>query len=384
MAENDFEKTVKLSAGAPSQDQTVKLTPNQDKTANIPIPEVNLPAIDPLSSEDGNKKLTPIKIGGIVILVHLILGGAWYGVPQFLMKKAMSDSAAGNHADAAKQLGYALYLFPLKSELYLTALGKEQRLSNDLAGAQASLEKALKVKPDFYEAARELGLTCNAQGQSQRAFDLLSKCYKTNPNDKEILTLAAQLSIDLKDFKSAAELYKTITKSGGDAEDFQKLGIALHETGKDDEAVPSLEQAVQKNKNLKSVSGLLAKIYLKQEKHEKAIAAAESEIALVPNDAEMSRIIEESSLKAAQDAINAKNYSQAESFIETGLKFSSTEKAHFHYELARISALQKKKNDVFKHLLQAAALDKSLKAVAKKDGSFAAYKQTPQFKKIVK
>lgn len=379
MAE-DFDKTVKLPSGNVSQgdaDKTVRLTPSQN------MPEPPMAEIDSISPSQSASS-SPLKMAAVLILLLAALGAAWYFVPGALMKKAADLSKAGDHAGAAKQLKIAVYFFPLKQETYLSALGKVQRLSSDLNGAQASLEKALKKAPNDYQAAKELGLTAKAQGQNERAFQLLNHCAQTNPEDREVVSLAAQTAFDLKDYKSAAELYGNYLKSGGSADEFEKLGIALYQTGNEAEAVKALERAFQSNKALKGVPGLLAKIYSKQGNHEAALFMSSAELDNSPGDLDMIHIMTASSMNLAAGFAKQKKYADASSALERGLKAPSNESANIHYELARLAALQGKKAGVFNHLKEAFAINGALKRGARRDRSFQAYRNTPQFRKLLK
>src|SRR5207248_1548798 len=121
------------------------------------------------------------------------------------------------------------------------------------------------------------------EGQNDRALDILSKYVNVNPGDREIVGLAAQTAYDLKDYKQAASLYDKLTLTGGDAEDFQKLGTAYLQTGKTEEAAQAFGKALERNKNLKGVNAILAKIAYDQGQFNQALSRSEEELAIAPS-----------------------------------------------------------------------------------------------------
>lgn len=415
MADGDFEKTVKLTPGSVPQgqadmDKTVKLTaPQTDKTVKITppaeppvkltpsqrIPEPSLPSIESLLPpvQEHSHKSGMAKAIAAVALIIGILGAAWYFVPGTLMKSAANLSAQGDHAKAAKQILWAQSLFPMDKVKVLAALAKEQRLSSDLAGAQATLDKILKMNPNHSEAVREMGLTAKAQGRNAAAFEYLNRAYQANSNDGEALTLAAQIAFDAKDFKSAAPLYQAITKGVGTAQDFYNLGVTLKETGKTDEAVAAFQSCIDKGGSAMGPLKILAKIYMEKGDFEDALRHGEMEMQNSPNDPELPVLMAESALKGAAMAYGKKNYKKAAELLERGLKAGVTHAsplqisnvaAVLHYDAAKAYVRLKKNGQAMAHLKSAFAADKTLKAQARKDAAFSALKRNPQFNKLIR
>ncbi|OGR89047.1 MAG: hypothetical protein A3A86_02185 [Elusimicrobia bacterium RIFCSPLOWO2_01_FULL_60_11] len=397
MADGDFEKTVKLTAGgaSPSQDmdKTVKLTPQGQGPVKL-TPSQNIPEPMPASLPSIESLLPPVqeqshrpgmaKAIAAVAVILIILGAAWYLVPGMLMKSAAKLSAQGDHAKAAKQLLWAQSLFPMDKVKYMATMGKEMRLSSDLAGAQAALEKVLKQDPDNAIAVREMGLTAKAQGRNTAAFEYLNRAYQSNSNDSEALTLAAQIAFEMKDYKNAVPLYQALTQAGGSAQDFFALGTALKETGQQDAAVAAFQACLFKNGAALGVHKMLTRIMMEKGDHESALMHGELEMQGSPNDPELPDMIAESALKSSGNAYAKKDYMRASGFLQRGLKIPSNGTAALHYDMAKVCAKLKKTAQALTHLRGAIAADKALKIQAKKDAAFSAWRKNPQFIKIVR
>jgi len=407
MAEGDFEKTIKLNPGSIPQseiDKTLKLNSgntslsDMDKTLKL-----NLGGISK-SPNDTNKikRLTsseeslPAKILSILkqsvwikaviagVLILGLLGATWYFVPGLLLKSALDLSLQGDHEKAAKQLRWAQSLFPLNKVKYITLMAKELRLSSDLEGAQAALEKVLAMDPNHSEAVREMGLTAKAQGRNAQAFEYLNRTYQTNPNDHEALALAAQLAFDLKDFKNAVPLYQAITKSGGSAQDFFNLGTVLKESGKIGDAIQAFQACLDKGGAAMGPGKIMASLYMEQGDFESTLKSCELAIQTFPDDMELANMLAQSALKLTEQAYSKKDWKKAAGLLERGLKNPSNGSAVLHYEAARVYVQLKNHSQALRHLKSALAANKTLKAKARKDGAFLALRKNPKFKKLIR
>ena len=188
MAENEFDKTVKLPSGSvPAQDKTVRLTREDEKTVKLatapsaaaPVaPQPPQAQAQPLPAPVSQEiKPSSAKTALVTIAtVAAILAAAWYFLPPVLSGSADKLAQSGKHAEAAQMYRRAVYLFPLKIEKYMVLLARELRLAGDVKGAQEYLEKVLAKNPNLYDAQKELGLAAKLAGQNQKALDLLQKC----------------------------------------------------------------------------------------------------------------------------------------------------------------------------------------------------------------
>ena len=425
MAENEFDQTVKLSAGEakpPSQtqpvqvppaagqpapakpaeaDKTVKLSPQDDKTVKLSAaapppasptppppppkkqPAPPAPAFMPAPSRaSGMGRLIGILAG---VVVALLLAGSWFLLPGWLKGQAAGLSEAGNHQEAAKKLKLAVSLFPLGKESYLASYGKELRLTKDYANAQKALEAVLAKKPDDYEAQKELGLTFNESGQKEKALEAFRKCVEANPGDYEVLKTAGTVAFELKDYNAAASFLEKAAKAGqAGAEDWHRLGVSYYELGKIEGAADALIQASEKNKSLKGVHGLLAKIYLSQERFDEALGLAKLELSLSPNDAALADAVADSAGQAGTNAASKKKWSEAVQFYEEGLSVPSKKSGELHYALARTFAQLKKKKEALDHLGEAIQKDPQIKSKARTDRAFVLLRKSLVYQKIVK
>ena len=407
MAENDFDKTVKLSSGStptvppPSLDKTIKLTPQDDKTVKLtsvppisptapPVPSqttaqpVPLPpqVLAPPTTKAGSGTRIIIIAGSILVIA---LGSSWYFLPPWLKKKAGKLSQQEKHSEAAQNLKMALVFFPLNGNPYLVSLGREQRLSKDFSGSQKSLEKVLSKNPEHFEALRELGFTFKDLGQSQKALETLQKCVQINANDHEALKWVARLSYDLKDYNVSTQAYEQLSKTSEiDAQDWYQLGRAYFELGKMDESAGALANASKMNKDLKGVHGLLAKIDAAQGKFAEAVGENKVELSMSPNDAGLQEALAESAWQAGTNALAGKNRDAAASFFEEGLAVPSKQAGNFHFELSKIFWAKHKKKESLGHLKEAVQSDPSFKIKARRDPAFASLRKSAEFQKAVR
>lgn len=405
MADNEFDKTVKLpSAGSqdnsPSFDKTVKLSPADDKTVKLsstssqpsapisPLPpfQPRNPVMTLAPSPVPQKKSGGLKIFLIILFVLIvILGAGWYFLPTWLKGRADRYANEGQHLKAVQQLRWSLYLFPLKKEVILVSLGKELRLSNDLMGAQETLENVLNKNPNDYEALRELGQTMIGVGQTQKAFDLFQQCLQVNPEDYEILKWSAQLAFELKNYQASSINYQKFVQSGkAEPEDWFRLGISYFETGKLEEANNAFRSASEMNKKLKGVYAYQAKIKISQKQYLQGVELYKQELALSPEDPMLIETFAETCLQGGSASLEEKKPNDAIQFYKEGINVNSKYSANLHYQLASVFSQQKKKKDALAHLTQAVQMDSTLKLKATRDPSFRLYIKLPEFKKILR
>ncbi|HQK63838.1 MAG TPA: tetratricopeptide repeat protein [Candidatus Staskawiczbacteria bacterium] len=66
-----------------------------------------------------------------------------------------------------------------------------------LAEAQSSLEKAVELRPNYYEALYSLGLVYDGQGQKAKAIEIFTALQKVNPDDTDIGQILKSLNSGL-------------------------------------------------------------------------------------------------------------------------------------------------------------------------------------------
>ncbi|MBK8150438.1 MAG: tetratricopeptide repeat protein [Acidobacteria bacterium] len=86
-----------------------------------------------------------------------------------------------------------------------------RELKNDLPGSVADLARALEIKPDYYYAAYNLGLTQNRFGRAGDALVSFARAAQIDPNAADPLRQRASIFINYTMYKeSVAELDKAI------------------------------------------------------------------------------------------------------------------------------------------------------------------------------
>lgn len=393
MAENEFEKTVKLPASGsksnptPENDKTVKLTATSSAPTSPPITPIleEKKVVSPVPPAPKKKlNLTQILVVTISALV-ILLSSVWYFLPTWLKNKSEQLANEGKHTESAQKLNYALYLCPLNKPSFLISLGRELRLSKDYILAQKNLEKVLQKDPDNFKALRELGQVFRESGQIQKAFELFKKSAQLNPSDNEILKWAAQLAFELKNYNDACSLYESVTKSEkATAEDWAQLGTSYFNLGKLEESIKALQTALDKNNQTNGVRPLLAKICLMQEQFPSAVEYSHQELLLSPDDAELKESFAEICLAAGNFSAARKKSDEAIRFYLSGLTVPSKCFSDLHYQLAIAYSKQKKKNETFNHIREAVKNDPSMKLKVKTESAFAIYRKSLEFKKIVR
>ncbi len=326
-------------------------------------------------------KVAAIAAGAFVFLI----GGAWLAVPKVIKSSAEALAKQGRHVDAAKKLQMAASLYPLDRSAILNLLGREHRLSKNYSEAQKALAQALKSNPNDFIALKEMGQAQNEAGQPSEALATFQKYMMIRPDDIEVVKWIAEISFDQKDFASAAAAYEKYVKAGdASAEDWKKFGTAQYEQKSYDRSAEAFKNALAKNKDLKDVHGYLGLINASQLKFGDAMAEFKLELSLAPERGDLKDAYADAAQKSADIFLSEKKYNEAVAALQDGLTVSTPKDASFHYQLANLFAVRKKRTQALSHLGQAIKADGSLKSKAKRDSAFAQYRALPAFKKLVR
>lgn len=402
MADNDFDRTVKLPSGTPpadktgqipAADQTMKLAPDPDKTMKLSSSPAPAPAAAPAqpavalpppppAPEKPKKRLAWV----LILVLVLALGGAWFVAPSILMKRASSQSAAGDHARAAKTLRTVLLLHPRKPQAYSVALGHELNLGSDFTQAQTVLEPVVEKDPGDLAALRELSQSYLGAGQQQKAFRSLQTFTQKRPDDWEALKWFAQVAFDLKDYPAAATAYEKLVDSGAaDPGDWYKMGQVFAEVGKWPQAENALAIAAEKAAKPQGWNRLMARVLTEEGKFVEAVPLYREEIQTAPSDAALAQAYAETCQKAAESLVLQGKVDDAIALLNEGLTVPSTKAPELHYRLATLLAARPRKmRETLGHLAQAVKADPALKAQAAKDSAFVRIRRFASFRRIIR
>jgi tetratricopeptide (TPR) repeat protein len=398
MAENDFDKTMKLPSSPAektgqfaSPDQTMKLTPSADQTMKLPAsggtaapaPQPAMTPPPPPPQAPKSKRLIVIAAAGSAGI--LVLAAAWFLLPSILMKQVKSQSEAGNHAKAAGTLKTILLLHPRNAEAFSVALGRELTQSADFTQAQQVLEKVLDRNPSNLEALRAASQAYLGAGQQQKAFRSLQAYTEKKPEDWAALKDFAQVAFDMKDYAAAAKSYEKLADSGAaEPADWYQLGASFAETNQWPKAENALAIAAEKGAKPAGWNLLMAKALFSQGKFIEAAPLYGAEAKARPTDEALADVFAETCLKGAEThALQGKN-AEAVQLLQEGLTIPSKKNAELHYRLGAAFARQKKTREALDHLGQAVKADPALKRSAAQDPDFASARRLPAFRKIVR
>jgi len=408
MAENDFDKTVKMPAGGIKQEQSsdktiqglpaAKIEAGEDKTVKLaapqataaqpqqtPKPEIPAPISVIPPSHEGMKITRLHMITIFFALVLIAAGSIWYFMPGYIKNRAEKLTKESKYTQSAMLLKRALYLFPLHPDQVLIPLGKNLRLSKEFSEAQKHLEIALSRKPDSIEALSELGLTFVQLGQKQKAFDTFQKALSIAKDDQNILRWSAQIAYELKDLGSSSSSFEKLRSAGAaTAEDLKDLGIVYFEMGKFAESEKALAESRNTNPKLKGLNTLMARTYSAEEKFEDAVKLYKDELALSPDNPDLAENFAGACIKASDDFAAKNKPEDSLKYLENGLTVSSKQSPSIHYKIAAIYAKQKKSKEALNHLGLAITATPEFKTMAAKDPSFTPIRKLPNFKKLVK
>jgi tetratricopeptide (TPR) repeat protein len=175
--------------------------------------------------------------------------------PEALVNLAVALVNQGDPETARQLLERARQLDPEYADAHYN-LGHVFALKEDYPAAIACYQSALQLNPAHREAAYGLGLALGGLGEWDRAIPILEGAFglKLDPADARYVCAVA-FATDKK-WKLATELYQQVLQLKPEfPEAHYRLGIALHNLGKNHEAIQHWQQAaaLAKAQNLTSL-----------------------------------------------------------------------------------------------------------------------------------
>lgn len=169
------------------------------------------------------------------------------------------------------------------------ALGKQGRLDE----ATVHFTEALRIKPDFFDAAINLGITLSERGRFAEAVGHLERAVQIKPDSgKAHLQLALALAQSGNNSEAVSHFTRALEVAPDDPEVHTNWGLMLARLGRLREASDRLNEAIRLNPNIAEAHNNLGLVLLMQGNPEKSIPHFSTALRLKPD------------LKVAQDNLN--------------------------------------------------------------------------------
>jgi tetratricopeptide (TPR) repeat protein len=205
---------------------------------------------------------------------------------------ALDWANRGNQLYRTEQFAEALAAFDraidIKPDFYQAWYGRGQVLSTLgwYEEALASYDQALQIKPDFQSAWRDLGVVLALLRRPEEAAAAFDRAINIQPNDYIAWYLQGNLlKKELQSYEAAIGSYdKAIQIQPNFAEAWTGRGRALFESRQYEAALSSFNQATQINPNLASAWLWRGSLLLDMQRYEEALASFERAIQITPKN----------------------------------------------------------------------------------------------------
>ena len=181
----------------------------------------------------------------------------------------------GNRGKAADHLNLAFKLEPdFATPQQHQKLAKTLEEQNKPGRAIAAYHRAIKSKPSFLAAYRNLGRLLIEREENQKAISLYRKGVEQNPQNFEFHLLLGRALADLKRWSEAIDSYKTVAQLKPKlAQVYCYMGQALDEMQKTDEAESLFKKAIALQPDYWQAYYQIGILWHKQKKWDFAIQA---------------------------------------------------------------------------------------------------------------
>ena len=190
--------------------------------------------------------------------------------PDVLDALGVAQLLAGEKNAAVTTASKLVSLQP-KSAMALVRLANAQYANDNLAGASASLRKALEIKPDLLDALTALVSIETRAGRYAEAMQLVKKVQSQYPKSHAGSMLEGDVRFAEKQYAQAATAYENAYTTARSGQLAIRLHGALALAGKQSEGEAKLTGWLKTNPDDLPVRIYLADVYLKQQKHKSAI-----------------------------------------------------------------------------------------------------------------
>lgn len=159
--------------------------------------------------------------------------------------------------------------------------------ANDLAGAAAKFEEALKINPNLIEAHAVLADIYVDQKKYKEALAAADRVLQARPDDKPALTARYDAATALGDKATAAAAMKALSAVAPGPEAAVRLlneGVEHYNAGRIPQAIEVFEQVVKLDPNQAKVHYMLGLSYANADQKDKARTHLSKFLELAPND----------------------------------------------------------------------------------------------------
>lgn len=159
--------------------------------------------------------------------------------------------------------------------------------ANDINGAAAKFEEALKINPNLIEAHAVLADIYVDQKKYKQALAAADRVLQARPDDKPALTARYDAATALGDKATAAAAMKALSAVAPGPEAAVRLlneGVDHYNGGRMPQAIEVFEQAVKLDPNMAKAHYMLGLSYANADQKEKARTHLSKFLELAPND----------------------------------------------------------------------------------------------------
>lgn len=137
--------------------------------------------------------------------------------------------------------------------------------------AIAEFKKAIKIRPDFYQAYHNLGLAYASLNQYQEAKNSFEKTIQINPDSAETYKSLGKVCIALQKYEDGLSYYtKYIKLNPNDDQVYFDIGMIYNAQGNTEQMIHYFEEAVRVNPNFAEAYSGLGGTYLHLKQYNKA------------------------------------------------------------------------------------------------------------------
>ena len=152
--------------------------------------------------------------------------------------------------------------------------------------AEDCLQSALKANPASVDVQRAIGRLYAARREFAAAEEYLSRLHEARPQDVGVTAELADAFLAARDLKRAEAGYREIERKAPRFPlGYEKMGRLYLALGKWGEAVPELRKALEIFPQSEEMNALLSEAYVRQRKHDAALALCDDRLKQDPKDA---------------------------------------------------------------------------------------------------